>query len=185
MTLTKKINHVTEAISNLIEQFKNKTNWPKVLTAFIQQIQDLEDMHFELIEIPDLESGIGVQLDVIGRIVDEDRKGRSDADYRIAIRGRILVNKSEGTPIDILDLLEILSGAGIELTEYPPASYVAYLLAELASEDEGEQIAVLMKDATAAGVNGSLVYSSDPVSERFQFDTSGQGFDQGKYVGVT
>jgi hypothetical protein len=185
MTLIFKSTHVTEAISNLVEQFKNKTNWPKVLTAFVDQVQDLEDMFVGLIEIPDFENQTGVQLDVVGSIVGEDRLGRNDADYIVGIRGRIIVNSSEGTPDDIIDLLTTIHpGTSVIITEYQPAAYTALLTLIVASEDQAHRFGALMKEATAAGVNGQMLYSGVVSSEQFKFDTTDQGFDEGKYTGV-
>ena len=185
MTLSFKLNHVDEAIAHLLQQFKGLTNWPKVLTAFVEQVQDLENMFEDLLAIPDLDTATGEQLEVLGRIVGEARQGRSDADYLIGIRGRILVNKSEGTPVDIIELLTTISdGNTVELIEYFPAAYTARLETAVASEDEAARFAVLMRAATAAGVGAQLLYAGDVDSTRFKFDTSGQGFDEGEYTGV-
>ena len=185
MTLSFKLNHVDEAIAHLLQQFKGLTNWPKVLTAFVEQIQDLENMFEDLISIPDLDTSTGEQLDVLGRIVGEARQGRSDSDYLIGLRGRILVNKSEGTPVDIIELLTVISdGSSVELIEYFPAAYTARLNTAVASEDEAARFAVLLRAATVAGVGTQLLYAGDVESTRFKFDTAGQGFDEGEYTGV-
>lgn len=185
MSLTFKTNHVTEGISYLLEQFKGLTNWPKVLTAFLDQIQDLEDMFSDLIGISNIDDAEGDQQDVLGKIVGEARQGRSDADYTPFIKGRVLVNRSYGTSENIIELLTVLNtGTEVVFTPLQPAAYTAYMLQAVASEDVAEQYAEMMQEATMAGVNGQLLYSAVPEDERFKFDTAGQGFDEGKYIGV-
>lgn len=185
MSLTFKTNHVTEGISYLLEQFKGLTNWPKVLTAFLDQIQDLEDMFADLINITNVDESEGDQQDVIGKIVGEERQGRSDANYTPFLKGRTLVNTSEGTSEDIIELLTVLNtDTVVEFIRLPPAGYRAYMLSAVTSEDIAEQYAVMMKEATLAGVWGQLLHSADIAADRFQFDTAGQGLDEGKMIGV-
>ena len=184
MSLIFKTNHVDEAIANLLQQFKNKTNWPKVLTAFIEQVQELEDMFGDLIAITDLDAAEGVQADVLGSIIGEAREGRNDEDYLIGIRGRILVNKSEGTPVDIIDLMTTITGTTVQLRELFPAAYEVFIDSPVASEDEAARFAVLMRAATGAGINAQLRYAGDVPSTQFRFATPGQGFDEGEYTGV-
>lgn len=184
MTLAKVTTHVAQAIANLVEQYKAQPKIAATLEAFVQQVQDLEDALFELLDERDLDTAVGAQLDTLGAIVGEGRLGRNDDDYRIAIRGRILVNLSEGTPVDLIELLSALSGGSVKLVEYFPASLTAEILAEVADEDEARRIGDLLRSATAAGVLSVLIYHGVPESERFRFDTPGQGFDEGKYGGA-
>jgi hypothetical protein len=185
MVLSKVSTHVTQAVANLVEQYKGKPKMAATLEAFVQQVQDLEDALFELLNERDLDTAVGAQLDTLGDIVGEGRLGRNDVDYRIAIRGRILVNLSEGTPVDLIHLLEVLGeGSSVILTEYFPAALTAELVDAVADEDEAHRIGDQLHAATAAGVLSHLIYHGVPEAERFRFDTAGQGFDEGKYGGV-
>jgi len=185
MGLAKVSAHVTQAVANLVEQYKGKPNIAAVIGAFVDQVQDLEDALFELLQERDLNTAIGAQLDTLGAIVGEGRLGRNDDDYRLAIRGRILVNLSEGTPIDLLHLLEVLGeGSAVVLTEYFPAALTVELVDAVEDEDEAHRIGDQLHAATAAGVLSHLIYHGVPEAERFRFDTAGQGFDEGKYGGV-
>lgn len=78
------------------------TNFEKLIADYIQQVQDLEQVFFQLITLRTLDDSVGEQLDGIGSIVGEDRFGRNDDDYRLAVRGRIRLNLSEGTTEDII-----------------------------------------------------------------------------------
>jgi len=185
MGLTKVTTHIAEALANLVEQFKGQPTIAATLTAFVQQVQELEGALFELLEERGIDTAIGAQLDTLGDIVGEPRLGRGDDNYRVAIRGRILVNLSEGTPVDLIGLLVVLSeGSAVTLTEYYPASLTAELATAVGDEEEAHRIGDLLHTATAAGVLAHLIYHGVPEAERFRFDTSGQGFDQGKYGGA-
>lgn len=59
--LTKKSNHQNEALSRLVSQFKDKANMSALLDAYIAQVQNLEEVFFDLlqgrIDIVELKSG--------------------------------------------------------------------------------------------------------------------------------
>ena len=96
MTLTQKSTHVQEGLANLVQQFKDKPDLAALLTSYLEQIQDLETAYFGLLTERTLNAAVGVQLDGIGAIVGEDRRGRDDADYRLAIRARIKASTPAG-----------------------------------------------------------------------------------------
>lgn len=107
MTLSYKSTHVTEALGNYIEKFKDKPRLLALTTAYIEQIQDLEDAFYQLITDRTIETAVGTQLDGIGSIVGEDREGRDDSDYRLAIRVRILLNLTDGTIEQVIEILHL------------------------------------------------------------------------------
>ncbi len=181
MVLVKKEDHVDEGIANLIEQFKNKDNLRKFLTSFLEQIQDLEDAFDQILTLTDVVAvAFGQQLDNLGLIVGEERFGRSDEQYRIAIDTRILLNNSSGTPENIIALIRALeSSLSVEVRESFPASFIADvvtpidpLLVDL------NQIADVVKSGRPAGVEGFVEFR---VAGAKQFDTAGAGFDLGKF----
>lgn len=191
MTLTKKINHVSEALANFIEQFKNKPNFVAVTTAIVNQIQDLEEAFFELLTDRYLDVAFGVQLDGLGLIVDEDREGRGDDEYRIAIRARILLNLGDGTPEDLIELLKAVSDGGtVQLTEYYPAALTMFVLLAL-DLTTALRLNRALQSGKSAGVDAHLIYGESDPGELFRFDYGRDwgtppniGFDQGKWAGI-
>ena len=169
MSLTEKTNHVDEAIDNLIEQFKNKPKFQGFIRSFVNQVQELEQMFFQLLNDTVLDTAVGVQLDGIGSIVGEERQGRNDDDYRAAIRARILLNLSNGTPEDILGILSLLNPSTvIQLTEYFPAALTVYIVAPLTTAEAQQMLSKLLS-AKPAGVLAHLIYGISPESELFMF----------------
>lgn len=80
----------------LIQQYKDKPKFKGLVEGMNDQANDLETAIFEIRDNFWLDTAEGVQLDVIGLIVGEDRLGRSDADYRDAIKVRIVINTGSG-----------------------------------------------------------------------------------------
>lgn len=89
------------------------------LAALLRPLQDLENVFFDVIRARFLGHATGVQLDAIGRLVGEARLGRLvDADFRRAIRLRILVNGSSGRPEDLISITRAWLGDETAIVNY-------------------------------------------------------------------
>lgn len=106
-------NHEDQAFSRLLEQFKDKPNIEALLKGWMKGVQTTEDSLFDLLNNRSIQTAFGIQLDYIGKIVGIKRGGRSDTSYREAIQLQILINTSEGTPDDILEILSLITNATI------------------------------------------------------------------------
>jgi hypothetical protein len=174
VALVEKTTHVEEARRQLAQQFRDKANIEALLAAFVDRIQDLEAVLFDLGLQRDVDAAEGAQLDGAGDIVGEAREGRADVDYRIAIKARIAANLSSGTVEDvILVLLLALSlGAGdIFLEQLPPAAFRVQLQEPL-SIATAARAAALLRDARAAGVGAFLEFSEFAAAQTFTFSDS-------------
>lgn len=170
MSLTEKTDHVEEAISNLIEFFKRKPKMVSTLTAFVNQIQDLEIMFFQLLNEVTLDNAIGVQLDGIGAIVGEEREGRNDDDYRLAIRVRILLNLSNGTPEEILTIVDTMLGdRDLEFLEYFPAAFTLQVVSKITT-NTAIQVNKKIQSAKLGGVRAHLIYGNSLKAGWFRFE---------------
>lgn len=185
MTIVQKTleEHVIEALGNFLEDLKGKDDLNKLLEIYIRQVEDAERVAFELFEERVLDTAVGAQLDGIGRIIGEERQGKDDAEYRIALATRIDLNNSTGIREDILKMILGVLGdsTSVDIDEYYPASFVARVLTSVPDGFDPTQLATLVQGAKSAGVNGQVTYA---VAGPFQFDT-GLGFDEGKYGGVS
>lgn len=150
--------HVTEAQAHLIEQFKGKANFLAMIQALVTQIGDLEAAAFEVLNETTLAASVGVQLDGIGSIVGEDRLGRSDADYRQAISGRILINLSSGTAEDLAAIFNTLEPTStFAVDDFPPASFLATL--SNAVVGDSSFLGRVLTTSRPAGVDAFLIFS--------------------------
>lgn len=99
----------------------------------------------------------GVQLDGCGAIVNEPRNGRTDDEYRDAIRFKIFVNTSTATPGDINKAVSILTKPSEQhYWESYPACYLIFSNGPVVPEGIGR----LLKDVSAAGIGVSAFMPS-------------------------
>lgn len=116
------LEHAAEAYHNLISFFQKPRN-QAVLEALAAQVQELEGELWDLNQAFDIEDAEGQQLDFIGRLVGEARQGRTDTDYRKAVKVRILTNGSQGTHEELLAIVAALEPATTStFTEYYPSA---------------------------------------------------------------
>jgi hypothetical protein len=106
-------NSVEVGLGRVIEQFEDKPNIVGTLDAFLQETQKVEDLAFEVNSAFDLDTAVGGQLDVIGRLVGESRQGKSDELYRAALRNRITANSANGTINNILSIVRNSLGPSV------------------------------------------------------------------------
>jgi hypothetical protein len=90
-------------------------------------VQELETALGELATVLDINASTGQQLDNIGELVGQPREGRSDADYRAAIRSKIATNVSSGTPDEVIETFKTLTGStSVVYREEFPAGFSLY-----------------------------------------------------------
>lgn len=102
MSATQSKDHVARALAKFLEQYRNKDDLRSLSRSFTNRIQELEDATWEVILYRLMANAEGAQLDALGAIVGRGRNNLSDADFLIAIKGQIRINRSNGTPEDIL-----------------------------------------------------------------------------------
>lgn len=179
MALSKVTEHIAEMLSRRLEQFRDKVRFSALLELLGVQVQEVEDAVYQILTDTVLETAEGAQLDGLGEIVGEERAGRDDATYRIAIRTRIAINLSEGTIENIISLaLAISGGTQAEATEYFPAGFEIRIIDSLPEGTDPARIAAVVRSGKPAGVRAITIINVEPP---FQYDT-GAGFDEGKYA---
>lgn len=161
-------------------------NIEKLIDVFAQQIQDLEAVFFELLLNRLLDAAVGVQLDVIGRIVGLARSAFTDDEYRDRLRGQIILNLSSGELPQILAMVEIIVGDSVPLTfveEFPAAFEIESNEVPLPA-GQGVIVAALVKSAKGGGIKGLFqFFETVPL---FKFDgADGTNFDGGSFFGTS
>jgi len=116
--------HVQQALDRMLEQYKGKPRIEGVITSFTEQTQDSEDVIHGLTSDLAIATAIGIQLDLIGTIVVQDRLGFSDDIYRRLLLAKIGENVSKSTPENVIDVVKLLTDSSlVHFQEYYPAGY--------------------------------------------------------------
>ncbi len=150
-------------------QFRNRTNWTKLLIVITKPFQEIEDAFQDLLTLRYLSSAQGAQLDILGELVGLKRKGFDDASYLIRLRAQVLLLRSSGTQPQILRILRaVISSPTYRYAPYYPASFVIEALGPVTAA-EATELGALVKAAKAAGVQGDLNYSLRARSATFGF----------------
>jgi hypothetical protein len=149
--------HAAEAVGHLIQFFKEGPRNQAVLESVMVQVQELEDALWAMNNAFDVETATGDQLDLLGKLVGEARQDRLDAEYRTAVRARVLVNSSTGTMAELLAIIEAISpGSYVIVNELYPAAM--YFEIDTFGDSSLYEMYRLLRAAKTAGVRLHLAY---------------------------
>lgn len=149
----------------LLTQFHDSPNLNAVQNAFLAQIDELETVFEQLRNL--IEQAVGAQLELLGKVVGQKRYGMNDADYRLWIDARILLNKSRGIESDLRELLQVLIGKDAEIREHPDVAFT--VLIDQVCRQNAQRLFEIISEAKPLGVIARLqIALKEPV---FRFDT--------------
>lgn len=103
------LDYASIAIARLTGQFQNSPKLQALMAAIVGPLTTLETDADAVIAERWINTAIGAQLDGCGAIVGEARQGRDDDAYRVAIKFRVFVNISKGTPTNQIRGLKFLT----------------------------------------------------------------------------
>ena len=158
MSLTQETQHVAQAKGLLIEHLRGGANNEAFVEAFVDQVQDLEDVHFGLLVDRAIATAVGAQLDILGAIIGRERLGAEDDEYRLYVTAQIRVNVGSGTPEDILDILDLLIVNDFGLFEWAPAAFTI-VVDDALTEARAVILADIVQHGRPGGVGASLEYT--------------------------
>lgn len=178
-------NHRERAIGALISQFRDKARFTKLVEIFIRPFQEIEDAIWDLYTKRRLDMARGVQLDIIGKIVDEPRSGLSDADYLPILRIAVRVLFSNGTGPNLIRITQLfLATNGFTYGEHYPAA-VEIAISQTISDAALRLLARFLHRAKSGGVRLDVIDARAP-GTRFHYglEGTGIGYGVGTYGGV-
>lgn len=189
MTLTYDPDHVTRGVERLIDRYR-KERTSALLASWLTEVQAVEDALWQLLVERSLATAEGDQLDVLGAIVGEPRRGQDDETYRLWISARNMVTRSSGVTTEMLAIARklVAPSVPIRLEEFYPAAAV-FRFDGVLGLDEGYQIAYMLHEAKPAGVLFQMTWPVD--GETFTFaptvdepvpPDSPLGFDRGAFA---
>lgn len=147
---------------------KTATNFLKFIDTLIQPTQTIEDLLIQLVDETDIDNGVGVQLDVIGIILDLERVQASEPDdeYRARLHGRGGQLGQSGEPETVIQTYQTMTGASkVILSELEPATIELIAIVTDINPDPDFLSAVVtaMNEVVAGGVGTGLFYALEPV----------------------
>lgn len=172
--------HVTKGLALLLQQWRLSPLLRGILATYLRQFQTLENVTWDVINSRMLATAIGAQLDMLGDLVGEPRKGRNDTDYRAAVRLRIRVNRSNGLAEDIIDVASQGSGGPVVYREYPNYTWEV----ETLNTQSPATLAAMLRQTKPAGSNGYLTYSTWPAANVSRFNDNLGSVAGAKFVHI-
>lgn len=159
--------HVLRSLGLRITQDQESPRFAALISSYIEEVQLVENVAWQVLESRMLELATGAQLDLLGKLVGQERVGDSDDEYRVYIRARIAVNMSDGTADDVMRVAgTLLDGLTWRYWEvYPMTIFVeAFGVEKLQGT-----IANMIRAARMAGVAFNFQFSDYPEHETFAF----------------
>jgi hypothetical protein len=160
------LDHADQALGRLILYFQKKARMEAYLRACLAPVQTLENLLWSVLELQDadLDNLEGVHLDREGAIIGEARGDRTDAEYRPALRARILINRSDGKLGQLYEILELLiPGNAAKISTMHPAHILVTLDTEGATTQE--EVARLLRQAKPAGVRLDVGFGGGTIGD--------------------
>ena len=174
--------HADEGLARSLERFKGMPNWELVLKLFLFRWQGMEDVAYALYQGMFLDNAQGPQLDMLGEVVGEPRLGKQDDQYRLYIRARIRINRSNGTVADILEVAKLVLEPTATVT-YTPEYPAAYRIDVTGSTIAAHDIRAILAQVKPAGV-GFTVTRTEDLTNAFIWDTATpltNGWEHGRW----
>ena len=154
----------------LLSQYADSQNFRNLLKSSSALFDDIEEALFEIRDLFFIDEATGRQLDIIGSIFFEERGGRDDADYRLAIKG-VAAFTNSGTPNNIISILEDIYN--VEVLDYslPPDQPATYsIIIKQNPNNERDVTASILDILSPAGVQGyalSILHYADQTTVFF------------------
>lgn len=173
--------HVERARELMTNDLKDKPNMGAFNKAFVSEVQELEDVFYELVIQRRVETAQGAMLDQLGAVVGEARDGLSDNDYRRFVQARVETNIGEGEIPRLISVLKTITGAStVRFQALPPANYsVSYVVPSPLATSLTQRIVAQVLELTPAGVGFEVVEAPEGFFG-FKGNPRALGFDAGK-----
>lgn len=163
--------HVAEGLNYLIGIYRDKPGTRGLLTAFLNRIQDIENMLWSVIECHLLTTPpSGIQLDEIGDLLGEPRGGFTDAQYLPFIQVAIAVRRSGGRSEELIGIMDlVLTGSNYQ--DFFPAAFEIWAL-NMPTDAYAVPLGIALRKARAAGVGGVFNWSNWSTATQFYLGDS-------------
>lgn len=168
--------------NKLLEQYKPKPNINALINAlYSDPIEELKSLVAVLYNRFNIDASSGYQLDQIGTIVNQDRLGHDDTEYRMLLKARICKNNSDSTCEAIIAFWKIVTQASyVKVQEIYPARINIITDVDLAADIKDLAIE-LLQQVVGAGIEVGNIIVYDPDAFGFGENYGGFGSNWGSY----
>jgi len=165
--------HVLQALDKLPIAHRGKTNIAHFLTALVTPIQEVENALWQLYAERNVDTAIGAQLTLVGKIVGQSREGVTDDDiFRRYVRARISVNRSKGTLSNVFTVADlVLDDESLSLIWDPGVVAAGHLRVQggTVTDALAEVLIGFLRDTVASGVRIVTITQAVADSDSFIF----------------
>jgi hypothetical protein len=165
VALQRNTKHFFEALVKLVGPLWGRPRIAALLQSYINEVQEIEDAAWEVLEARHVDTATGVHLDTLGAIVGVPRFTSDDGIYRNVIRAKIAANRSTGTTDSLIAVVRLAGDVSspVLVVHIGPATAYITITEELAAEGLAA-LRFLLPKARAAGVQLQLLISgsTDP-----------------------
>lgn len=182
LPITQVTTHEADALARLPGWLNDSVNLQAFLTVLVEPYQAIEDALIDLLDGHSIDTAVGVQLDVIGKILDMARvsAGEADADYRIRLYGRSAELSRSGEPETLISTWLIIWTAVkiyyVDVVGIATFELTAEVVTDPADSDQDAAALEAISTAKAGGVGAVLqVVESIPFLYGDVADVDGSG----------
>lgn len=122
MNNTLKIPDIKETSLNRLISGLDEESYHTFIEVFTEELGDLISSIEGILNSKNIDDNSGVWLDYLGYIIGVGREGRSDEDFRVAMRLKILINRSSGTTQEVQDIVKSFTSSSHTLIGKYPSS---------------------------------------------------------------
>lgn len=147
--------HSEDAKKRQVWQFENKQNFDDLIDIHASRIQILEDILWELLTLRAISTGSGIQLDLLAEILDLERNGKTDADFKAELFSSLSLKRKAGQVNVLIDTLKLLANNdNVVLIQAFPGHVIMHILVDDFTDiDDQDIIAKSMDKIKAGGIN--------------------------------
>lgn len=154
MTLEQVTDHEPRGVIKLAPPFWGKPRIASWLIAHLAEVQAVEDAIWSYLDGLDVDTCGRWVLEGLARIVNEPARPADTEALRLAVKGRVLANRSDGTPGAIAALIEVLTAGVVHVLEDGEETRV---LSYTAPPVAPAVAAALLDDAVAGGKQSAWI----------------------------
>ena len=166
--------------------FEEKPHMAAIMNAIASELQELSDAIYDVMTEIDVNSAVGAQLDLLGKVYGRSRDGYGDEAYRSLLKMQIGINVSNGTINPMIAIIKsVTDSTKVDMFEDYPAAVSAVvnggtvnaeLLAEL------ESVASAGVDMSIRPIGGDDAFGFENSFDSLGFSSLYDPTSGGQYV---